>query len=107
MKVMAHVDGREIMVQIVRRNGKTYIRRAAVESWNNPTPAQEEVRRTLALGAMSAYSEDNPSRERVVEYVKDSFAETPVTKVKKPHLNSIEEMLAKEYPEQIIEILRS
>lgn len=104
MKINAVVNGEVVTVQIVRRkNGTTYIRRAAVESWNNPTPAQEKVRRTFAEGAMDAYSYDDPSRERVNGYIAENFANWKPEDRRK--LNEIEQLLAEEYPGQVIQII--
>ena len=47
-------DGRVLCIQFVKRGKTIYIRQCAY-TFSHPTPAQQTVRNTLALGAAKAY----------------------------------------------------
>ena len=47
-------DGRDLCIQFVKRGKTVYIRQCAY-TFEHPTPAQQTVRNTLALGATKAY----------------------------------------------------
>lgn len=100
MKVEALVGGIRICVQIVQRGDTRYIRRCA--DWDNPSPAQYQARKNLALAAIDAYDYEDKSRERVNQSVKANTRKITSSSVS---LNEIERLLLSEYPEQVIQIL--
>lgn len=102
-------DGRQLCVQFVVRKRynkygevkKTVYLRGCADTFYNPTPAQEKVRRTLAYGAARAYDK---SIDYLEDSVRDAFRDW--VRAERKNRTAIEQYLKEVFPDDTEAVVR-
>ena len=103
MKILVQTPIGKKVVQIVhRKNGTTFIRKAAVDTWSNPSPSQRRVREIFTRAATGQFNraDDGQTVASAVREAFEGYEKTP-----RP-LNRTELEIVAANPETLKQILK-